>query len=185
MTVHPKNIVSGGVDSPQAASSRPVESGKRQVKSPPSLIPGGGRLASSAGGLIAKRHTAPVAAVDLADSTLRRQIDDHVALAGMQADPGQDLGNPITVAACAALCLISDSADVRRVYLEDVQALANLRLAVFAKSCCFGWRDQQKKQSEREADSEDGVQCETLSRAHQKQNSVQTIEQPPSDVAAN
>ncbi len=33
MTVHPKNIVSGGVDSPQAASSRPVESGKRRGKS--------------------------------------------------------------------------------------------------------------------------------------------------------
>ncbi len=33
MTVHPENTVSGGRDSPQAASSRPVESGKRRGKS--------------------------------------------------------------------------------------------------------------------------------------------------------
>ena len=33
LTVHPENIVSGGRDSPQAASSRPVESGKRRGKS--------------------------------------------------------------------------------------------------------------------------------------------------------
>ena len=40
---------------------------------------------------------------------------------------------------------------------------------------------QQKKKPEREADSEDGVQCETLSRAYQMQKSVQTIERPLSD----
>ncbi len=33
MTVHPENIVSGGSDSPQAALSRPVKSGKRRGKS--------------------------------------------------------------------------------------------------------------------------------------------------------
>ncbi len=33
MTVHPENTVSGGGDSSQAASSRPVESGKRRGKS--------------------------------------------------------------------------------------------------------------------------------------------------------
>ena len=94
-----------------------------------------------------------------------RQIDDHVALAGMQIDPGQDTDNLIIVAASAALCLVSDLVDVRRVYLEEVQALANLRLAVFPRSCCFGRRDRQKKKSERNADSEDGVHCESYSRA--------------------
>ncbi len=33
MTVHPENILSGGRDSPQAAYSRPVESGNRRGKS--------------------------------------------------------------------------------------------------------------------------------------------------------
>ncbi len=135
----------------------------------------GGRLASSAGFLIALSNFAPAACVDFTDSTKRRQFDDHVALTGMQVNPGQDTDNLIIVAAWVAVCLVSDLGDVRRVYLEAVQLLANLRLAVFPRSCCFGRRDRQKKKPEREADSEDGVQCETFSRVQPTKTSAHNM----------
>ena len=83
----------------------------------------------------------------------------------MQVDPGQDTDNFIIVAAWVAVCLVSDLVNVRRVYPVEVQLLANLRLAEFPSSCCFGRRDRQKKNSEREADSEYGVHYESISRA--------------------
>jgi len=79
----------------------------------------------------------------------------------MQVNPSQDTDNLIIVAAWVAVCLVSDLGDVRRVYLEEVQALANLRLAVFAG--CFGGQGRQKKQSERKAYKENGFHCEAFS----------------------
>ena len=42
------------------------------------------------------------AAIDLANPTLRRQVNDQVALTGLQADPGQDTDHPIADPASVA-----------------------------------------------------------------------------------
>ncbi len=39
------------------------------------------------------------AAINLAHSTMSSQVDDHVALAGMETDPGQETDKPTIVAA--------------------------------------------------------------------------------------
>jgi hypothetical protein len=111
-----------------------------------------------------------------------RPIDDYVAFAGMQANPGQDTVR--LVPASGVLFLVIDSADVCGAHLEVIKALPNLCFAMFPSSCCFGRQDRQKKEPERETDSEDGVQCEIFperikSRSRYRPSSSHLATWPP------
>ncbi len=50
-------------------------------------------------GLDGTAQIALTSAIDLAHSTISSKIDDHVAFAGMEADPDQETDKPIIVAA--------------------------------------------------------------------------------------
>ena len=50
-------------------------------------------------GLDGTAQIALATAIDLAHSTISSKIDDHVAFAGMETDPGQETDKPIIVAA--------------------------------------------------------------------------------------
>ncbi len=123
---------------------------------------GSGGLRHHRGAIIIRtnRSRYPIVS-DRNDRTLG-EVDDHVAFAGMQADPDQDTGHPVLPS--ATLGVVCDLPDFRRVHIEAVQAFANLRLAVFPSSRCFGRQGRQKKKPERETDSEDGFHCEIISR---------------------
>ena len=122
-------------------------------------------IAAAAGlpGLYGPAEHALTTAIDLAHGTKLRQVDDHVAVAGMQANPGQDTVR--LVPASGALFLVIDPADFRRVHVEAIQLRPNLRLAEFLRSRSFGRQGWQKKNPEREADSEYWFHCEIFSRA--------------------
>ncbi len=64
--------------------------------------------------------TTLAAAIDLAKAAVSIQIDNQVALTGLQAHRGQDTDHPIIFAASAALRVVRYATNVRAIHIQAV-----------------------------------------------------------------
>ena len=64
--------------------------------------------------------TTLAAAIDLTNAAVSIQLDNQVALTGLQAHPGQDTDHPFIIAASSVLRVVIYATNVRAVHIQAV-----------------------------------------------------------------